>query len=337
MNDKPRAGINAIRDTWDYVFSEELKASLHDIVEFDEDSIPQTGNPSSIGHALKDARVVLATWGAVPFTKEILDSCPDLELILYGAGSFKPLMTPALEAREVTICTAAHINAIPTAEYTLGIILSSLKNVYTHNRDIHSRGGIAWLKDQAGYDGGYFKTKIGLVGYGLITKHLLKLLQSFDMKVFVESDHVSAHTLAPLGAEKADLEWIMRNCDVVSLHKSDIPKHHNLIHAQNLALMKSGARLINTARGRIINEEDLVTVLREGKITAFLDVTFPEPPEEDHPFYSLPNCILTPHIAGSIGREVQRMGDYCLRELRHWLANESLEKSWSISEITNRV
>ena len=129
----------------------------------------------------------------------------------------------------------------------------------------------------------------------------------------------------------------MANCDVVSLHKSNNPKNWGLINADNLGLMKNGARFINTARGRIVNETDLVAKLREGEITAYLDVTDPEPPEEGHPFYSLPNCILTPHMAGSLGREVHRMSDYCLRELKHWIAGEALENPLDLHDLGDRA
>ena len=73
------------------------------------------------------------------------------------------------------------------------------------------------------------------------------------------------------------------------------------------------------------------------EITAYLDVTYPEPPEAGHPFYRLPNCVLTPHVAGSVGREVHRMSDYCLRELKHWIAGEPLESSLQLDALEDRA
>ena len=102
-------------------------------------------------------------------------------------------------------------------------------------------------------------------------------------------------------------------------------------------MMKPGARLINTSRGRMINEEDLLAKLEEGSITVFLDVTYPEPPREGHPFYTLPNCILTPHVSGSMENEVLRMGDYCLREIENWIARRPLENQIDFRNLEYRA
>ncbi|MAG13334.1 MAG: hypothetical protein CMN78_01930 [Spirochaetales bacterium] len=104
-----------------------------------------------------------------------------------------------------------------------------------------------------------------------------------------------------------------------------------------LSLMKPGARLINTSRGRMINEHDLVEKLQQGEITAYLDVTHPEPPDDGHPFYSLPNCIITPHVAGSIGTEVERTGDYCVREMENWILKGPLENEIDIRALERRA
>jgi phosphoglycerate dehydrogenase-like enzyme len=117
MARRKKAGINTNRNNWNYVFSEETKSALAEVLEFDETLVPGT-------------------------------ACPNLELILYAAGAFKQYVTPELQARDVIVCTAGHLNAIPTAEFTLEIILSSLKNVYTYHVDFLRRGRGAWQKDR---------------------------------------------------------------------------------------------------------------------------------------------------------------------------------------------
>jgi phosphoglycerate dehydrogenase-like enzyme len=337
MGRKIKAGINTTKSNWNYVFSNETKSGLSGYLEFDKNLLSTDPSPNTVAKSCSEAEIIISTWGAVPYTEKILEACPDLNLILYAAGTFKPYVTPELQQCTVTVCTAAHLNAIPTAEFTLGIILSSLKNVYSYHADFLQSGAKAWERDKEHFNGGYYRTRIGLLGFGMITRHLLRLLTSFEMDVYVESSHVSEGELTKYNARRQSLEWIMSNCDVVSIHKSDIPKNLDLINRDNLKLMKKGARLINTARGRLINESDLVEKLKEGEITAYLDVTYPEPPEEGHPFYSLPNCILTPHIAGSIGAEVTRMGDYCLRELRNWIQGKPLENPIDINSLEERA
>jgi phosphoglycerate dehydrogenase-like enzyme len=322
---------------WDYVFSTQAKNELAKHLAFDENVMSDIPDPGIVAESCSEAEVIISTWGAVPYTARILKRCPCLQLILYAAGTFKAYITPELRKRNVTICTAVHLNAIPTAEFTLGIILSSLKNVYRYHTDFLKSGRRAWKRNPKLFDGGYYGTKIGLLGYGQITRHLLGLLKSFEMDVYVESSYASEEELERHGARRQSLEWIMSNCDIVSIHKADIPKNRNLINRDNLELMKKGSRLINTARGRIINEADLVEKLEKGDITAYLDVTHPEPPEAGHPFYSLPNCILTPHVAGSIGSEVQRMGDFCVRELRNWMQGEPLENPIDMGSLGERA
>jgi phosphoglycerate dehydrogenase-like enzyme len=112
---------------------------------------------------------------------------------------------------------------------------------------------------------------------------------------------------------------MFRTCDAVSLHAPDIESTRGMIAGEHFRRMKDGAVFINTARGRIVRESEMIEVLREGTITAFIDVTHPEPPEPDSPLYALPNVVLTPHHAGSGGDEVHRQGDYVLEELRRFL------------------
>ncbi len=110
-----------------------------------------------------------------------------------------------------------------------------------------------------------------------------------------------------------------------------------MINAQRLALMKDNALFINVARGALVDEEALTEELKKGRITAFLDVTNPQPPEKGHPFYSLPNCILTPHIAGSFGDECYRLGKATLDEIKRYLKGKPLKNELSSGEFFHRA
>jgi len=337
MERRVKAGVNAVRGMWEYVFSPETRAELHEVLDFDESLIPDGNDPNKIKRGLKDAEVVLATWGAIPFTEDILSVCPGLKLVLYGAGSVKGLVTEAFAGSGAKICSAVHLNAVPVAEFTLGIILASMKDVFLFHNAFLARGRSAWKQPLVGYEGGYYKKKIGLIGFGEISKHLMKLLRNFDFDVYIRSNHITEQEEASYNVKRASLDFIMSTCDVVSIHCADVPKNWNLINRDNLKLMKRGARLINTARGRMINEEDLVEKLKEGEITAYLDVTHPEPPEEGHPFYWLENCVLTPHVSGSCGAEVHRMGEFVLREFLNWREGKPLTNEIDVSSLYDRA
>ncbi|MDY7011861.1 MAG: hydroxyacid dehydrogenase, partial [Planctomycetota bacterium] len=275
--------------------------------------------------------------GAVPFTAELLEVCPDLKIVLYAAGTTKHLITDAFRRTGAKLCSAVHLNAVPVAEFTLGIILTSLKDVFVCHQNFLTRGRAAWTPPRRGYTGGYFHTKIGLVGFGEISKRLMELLKNFEMDVYIASNYVTPQEEAYYGVRKASLDFIMTNCDVVSIHSANVPRNHNLINKDNLKLMKKGARLINTARGVIVNTGDLTEKLSEGEITAYLDVTDPEPLPEGHPLYSMENCIITPHASGSCGKEVHRMSEYCLRELLNWLEGRPLENEIQIDDLAEKT
>ena len=331
-----RAGINTVRDQWDYVYSEQTQSKLAEVLEFDPARIPQRGEPDEYKASLEGARVILSTWGAHPLTPAILDLCPDLELVVYAAGSVKGFLTPEFIHRGIPVCSAVHLNAQPVAEFTLGMILMALKQVFARNEELHRRGPDAWHKERADAPGGYYHSRVGLLGYGRITALLLPLLANFELDVYLNDPYLSDDEVRARGVQPASLEEIMASCEVVSLHHANTPANRNLINAANLGLLRPGAHFINTSRGQLVNEFDLVDRLRTGDITAYLDVTYPEPPEAGHPFYSLPNCILTPHVAGSLGREVHRMGDYALREVENWLAGRPLENRIDLETVFER-
>ncbi len=116
----------------------------------------------------------------------------------------------------------------------------------------------------------------------------------------------------------------MRFSDVVSVHAPALPSTQGMIDRRHLALMRDGATLINTARGIIVDETALIDELRTGRIDAIIDVTHPEVPEPASALYDLPNVFLTPHIAGAIGDERERLGEFIVEEIERYIAGRPL-------------
>ena len=332
-----KAGVNASRGRYEAVFSEEARSRIGELVDLDIERVPQENTPESAAASVRDARVILSTWGAVPYTRKLLEACPDLELILYAAGSFKQQVTDALVERSPVVCSAVHINAIPTAEYSLMCILAALKDVGPFVHRVRRDGPDGFRKDQFAFQGGYYRTTVALLGLGTVSRYLVGLLRNFDFEILMADDFLSAAEAMQMGVTAVSLDEAMSRADVVSVHHADVERNWGIVNRRTLGLMKEGARLVNTSRGRMVDEEALVEALSAGRISAYLDVTHPEPPAQGHPFYTLPNCVLTPHIAGSIGPEVHRMGDYCVRELEHWLAGEPFEHTIDIRDLSSRA
>ena len=128
-----------------------------------------------------------------------------------------------------------------------------------------------------------------------------------------------------MAVKKVELDELISTADIVSLHAPNIPETHHMINAANLKLMKDGAIFINTARGQLVEQQSLISELKTGRIFAAIDVTDPEPPSQDSELRTLPNVVLTPHIAGSIGSNAYRQGDLILEEIKRCSAGEPLQ------------
>src|SRR5262249_54884850 len=148
----------------------------------------------------------------------------------------------------------------------------------------------------------------GVIGASRIGRRVIELLRPFDLDVYLFDPYVDAALAESLGVHLVDLDVLLRTCDVVSVHAPQTPQTLDLIGADQLALMRDGATLINTARGGLVDPDALAKELLRGRLCAVLDVTDPEPLPSDSALYELPNVFVTPHIAGSHGNELARLG-----------------------------
>ncbi|MBR5519890.1 MAG: glycerate dehydrogenase, partial [Clostridia bacterium] len=207
----------------------------------------------------------------------------------------------------VRIFSAWTANAVPVAEYTAAQIILANKGFFATMRYTDRDRAEAL---HANYCGNYGAT-VGIIGAGMIGKLLIRKLKDYDLKVLVFDPFLPDELAEELGVTKTDLKTIFSTCQIVTNHLANNAQTKGMLNGELFASMRPYATFLNTGRGAQVVEADLIRILRERPdLTAILDVTEPEPPQPDSPFYTLPNCILTPHIAGSAGDEVRRMGDY---------------------------
>ncbi|NLG48565.1 MAG: hydroxyacid dehydrogenase [Chloroflexi bacterium] len=287
---------------------------------------PQT--PESIQEnpaLLHDADVIFAGWGAPRLDAWFLEHAPNLKAFFYGSGSIRGIVTDEFWQRGILITSAYAANAVPVAEYCLSQILFSLKHGWRYVRAIERDHKYPphWE-----VPGAYDRT-VGLISLGMVGRRTAELLQPFDLHILSYSP-ISANGAEELGIELVSLEDVFRRSDVVSLHTAWLPETEGMITGAHFRMMKPGATFINSSRGAIVNEPEMIAVLQERPdLWAILDVTWPEPPEPDSPLYTLPNVVLTPHIAGSMSEECRRMGRYMVQELERFLAGEPLR--WGVT------
>jgi phosphoglycerate dehydrogenase-like enzyme len=269
---------------------------------------------------LARAEVLFAHWGCPLLDADALALAPGLRLLAYAGGTVKQVVTPAVFEQHVLVTTAANANAKPVAEYTLAVILLANKNTFVAHE--LSRPGTEPGSLSLPTPGNYAKT-IGIVGASNVGRRVIELLRPYDLGVIVADPYLSAADAQSLLVEKVELDDLLARADVVSLHAPALPSTEGMIGARELARMKDGATLVNTARGSLVDARALERELGSGRISAVLDVTDPdEPLPPDSPLHALPNAFVTPHIAGSNGTEVERLADFALEEIRLYVAGE---------------
>ncbi len=266
--------------------------------------------------AYRDVTYLFSTWGMPSFTEEEIAALfPALRAVFYAAGSVQGFAAPFLR-RGIKVFSAWQANAIPVAEFTLAQILLANKGYYAASA-AQSCGETARAHTLAAGYPGNFGAAVGIIGVGMIGRRVMELLRPFALRVLAFDAFMPAEEIAALGGKKVTLSELFESCQVISNHLANNAATRGMLGYDLFSLMPAHATFINTGRGAQVREDDLVRILAERPdVTALLDVTDPEPPASGHPFYALPNCILTPHIAGSSGDEVHRMGEYMLAAYR---------------------
>lgn len=266
--------------------------------------------------------LIFSTWNMPVLSEaEIQRVFPSLKCVFYAAGTVQYFARPFLNCG-VRVFSSWVANAVPVAEYTVSQILLANKGYFATSRFMSEGNYVESRKVRECFPGNY-DIQVGLIGVGQIAKLVIHLLKQYKLKIKVFSRSLTDEKAAELGVDKCSLEEIFTTCQVVSNHLANNATTQGMLCRKHFESMLPYATFLNTGRGAQVVEDDLAVVLKERPdLSAVLDVTFPEPPLPGHAFYLLPNCILTPHIAGSIGNEVQRMAEYMLEEYCRFNAGE---------------
>lgn len=302
------------------IYPESIDAELSAYLEF-------AGPPQSAEsirenlNLLADVEVIFTGWGMAPLESELLAHAPRLRAVFHAAGTVRYFMTPEAWARGLVVCTANEINAIPVAEYTLAAILFGLRRGWHYAAAVRTQRNLWYAKDLPGSYG----TTVAVISLGAVGRLVCERLRSFDVRVIACDPFCSAQRATELGVELVSLDEVFRRGDIVSLHAPLLPETTGMIRREHFAAMKRGATFLNTARGALVRESEMIEVLRERPdLHAVLDVTETEPPAPDSSLYELANVVLTPHIAGTCDREAERLGRAMIEDFYRWRKGEPL-------------
>jgi phosphoglycerate dehydrogenase-like enzyme len=269
--------------------------------------------------------VLVTGWDTPPLTAATLDGAPRLRHVIHAGGAVEWLFPDGM--RGIAASDTGAVNAIPVAEYAMAMVILANKDAF-RARELY-RDRRAYIDREEEFEGSGNHTRtIGVVGASRTGRALIELLRPFaTLRVLVYDPHLSARDAHTLGVKAVTLPELMRSSDVVTLHPPVLPETIGMIDAEMLGLLPEGATLINTARGEIVDHAALERELRRQRIKAILDVTDPEPLPASSPLYDLPNVFLTPHIAGSMGTELRRMGNEVASTLTEFVGKERLARS----------
>jgi D-3-phosphoglycerate dehydrogenase len=261
-----------------------------------------------------DALVVRS---ATKVTAELLEKAPRLRVVGRAGVGVDNIDLEAATRRGVLVMSTPGGNAISVAEHTFALLLALARQVPRHDAAIHAG---RWEKSSAAGTEVRGKT-LGLIGLGRIGGEVARRARAFEMRVLAFDPYISEAAAREAQVELVPLEKLLAESDFVSLHTALSPATQNLINAQTIAHMKQGARLVNAARGELVDEGALAEALKSGRLAgAALDVFVEEPPKNS-PLITLPNVIATPHVAGSTTEAQEEVGTQIAQQVRDYLAD----------------
>lgn len=320
MNARFKVAILVERSLADSIFRREDVEFLHTFADTNPvDELPEAITPEFMMEQLPGAQACITCWRTPTLTDEMLEQLPELKFVMHAAGAVRNLVGPSFWHSGRHISSNAPVIAEDVAQTTLALMLASLKQLWGFS-------ALTASGDWKGGESGTFTTKrldelnVGIVGASNVGKEVIKILRPFRCNLRIWDPYLSPLEADMLGVELMPLDELIRTSDVLTLHAPANPDCEHILNASNIPLIKDGALLINTARGLLVDEEALCRELETGRFMACIDVTRPEPPAPDHPFRSLPNVILTPHIAGGHTVNGRRMlGRNAIKEVYNYL------------------
>jgi phosphoglycerate dehydrogenase-like enzyme len=286
--------------------------------------VPEEADKAFVLSHVRDAEILVSSWGTPAIDAEILAAAPALKLVAHAAGTIKPMMSEEAWRRGVRVTGSAQAIATGVAEFCLCLIVAASKRVFWLADRLRT-GFWSRTEDLFGTPFEIYRQRVGIIGASFVGRELVRLLRPQGCTVVVYDPYWSSERIAELGAVKAEtLDEIFGTCRVVSLNAPTTKETERMIRGKHFAALPDGAVFVNTARGILIDQDEMVGELRRGRFVACLDVTTPEPLPIDHPLRRLPNVVITPHIAGAVVENLMRIGEFIAEDLERYAAGREL-------------
>lgn len=256
-----------------------------------------------------------------PISRATIDACPNIRLIAVLATGYNVVDYNYAREKGIPVVNVPAYGTASVSQYSIALLLEICHHIGHHSASVHA-GNWASNPDWCYWDYPLIELEgktIGIIGFGRIGQAEGRIARAMGMKVLA-CDVYPNDSGRAIGAY-VDLDTLLAQADVVSLHCNLTPENTGLINKENIAKMKDGAILINNARGQLIVEQDVADALNSGKLAAAgLDVVYTEPIRPDNPLLTAKNCIITPHISWAPKESRQRIMDATAENIRAFLA-----------------
>ena len=303
---------------------EVLRSQGHSIIEVTDVSA------NNLKKELADVSGIVLRTAQMP--NEVIDACPNLQIIARHGVGYDNVDLNYLNKKKIALGVTGTANAVSVAEHVMTFFLQLTKNIYlsdelTRKGKFQEKGNLPAFFE-------LYQKNVLILGFGRIGQAVAKRCLGFEMNVYVYDPYVSKDTIEKMGCHSILIEDGFKLADFVSVHLPLNDKTKNFINAKSFQEMKDSCVIVNTARGGIINEQDLYHALKDKKLRAAgLDVYEQEPPPSDHPLFDLSNVLLTPHNAALTLECRMRMAVEVCETVSFYLKNK---EKLNLQNIINR-
>lgn len=302
----------AVLDDWQNVASDVVDwstldsvAKVHFLHDYPADTVTMI-------ERLKGFEVICLMRERTTFDKALLQGLPRLKLLVTGGMRNAAIDIPAAKALGIQVCgTDSYKHAAP--ELTWALIMASTRNLLAEANSLRAGG---W---QVGLGGDLRGKTLGILGLGSIGQKVARFAQVFGMRVIAWSENLTPERAAESGVTWVSKRELFEQADILTIHLVLSERSRGLVDAQALGWMKPSARMVNTARGPIVDEQALVQALNTGRLAgAALDVYADEPLPADHPFRSMPNVLATPHVGYVSEQNYRQFYQQMIEDIQAW-------------------
>lgn len=315
---KPGVLVTVRPDLRRKIFDEAALSALESFAEVTYHAGEADMTGEELKRAIGDFEGLITCWGSPAVTEDVLREARRLRIISHAAGSIRPYVCPEALEKGIVLTNASSAIAISVAETTLGMIICSLRGLCLHDRRL--REGQGRIPGWRAYE--LSGKTVGIIGMGEVGRRVMKLLRPFGCRILVFDPFKKEGEIAEAGGSPSSLKRLIEESDIVSLHAPDIPENRHMISADLIASMRQGCLFVNTARGRLVDEEALLAHVKSGRIRVALDVFEGAPLEVAGDLGDASNALLTPHIAGLAVESRKRQGRTVVEDLRLFFAEK---------------